>query len=38
MRDYHYERHMRIGNFEGRDSGNNNLNAPRTGPSVDENL
>ena len=31
MRDCHYERHMRIGNFEGRDSGNSNLNAPRTG-------
>ena len=38
MRDYHFERHMRIGKFEGRDSGNNYLNAPRTGQSVEENL
>ena len=30
MRDRHYERHTRIGNFEWRDSGNNNLNAPLT--------
>ena len=38
MRDYCYERDTRIGSFEGRDSGNNLLNEPRTGKSVDVNL
>ena len=38
MRDCFYEQDMGIGNFEERDSGNNHLNEPRTGISVDENL
>ena len=38
MRDCYYERDSGIGVFEERDSGNNHLNEPRTGMSVDENL
>ena len=38
MRDSYYERDTRIGDFEERDSGNNHLNEPRTGMSVEENL
>ena len=38
MRDCCYERDKGIGDFEGRDSGNNHLNEPRTGNSVDANL
>ena len=38
MRDCSYERDTGIGNFEERDSGNNHLNEPRTGMSVDEDL
>ena len=38
MRDCYYERDTRIGGFEGQDSGNNPLNEPRTGKSVDVNL
>lgn len=37
MRDCCYEQDKGIGDFEGRDSGNN-LNEPRTGKSVDANL
>ena len=37
MRDCYYERDTGIGDFEVRDSGNNHLNEPRTGMSVDEN-
>ena len=38
MRDFCYERDKGIGDFEGWDSGNNHLNEPRTGKSVDANL
>ena len=38
MRDCSYERDTGIGNFEERDLGNNHLNEPRTGMSVDEDL
>ena len=36
MRDCYHERDSVIGDFEERDSGNNHLNEPRTGMSVDE--
>ena len=40
MRDCYYEQNMGISDFddEERDSGNNLLNEPRTGMSVDENF
>ena len=38
MWDSWYERDTGMGDFEERDSGNNHLNKPRTGMSVDENL
>ena len=38
MRDSYYERETGIGDFEEQDSGNNHLNEPRTGMSVEENL
>ena len=38
MRDCYHERDWGIGHFEERDSGNNHLNEPKTGMSVDENL
>ena len=38
MWDCYHERDSGIGDFEERDSGNNHLNEPRTGTSVDENL
>ena len=38
MRDCSCERDTGIGNFEERDSGNNHLDEPRTGMSVDEDL
>ena len=38
MRDCFHERDLGIGDFEERDSGNNHLNEPRTGMSVDEDL
>ena len=38
MRDCYYEQNTGISDFEERDSGNNHLNEPRTGMSVDENL
>ena len=38
MWDYCHERDSEIGDFEEQDSGNNHLNEPRTGMSVDENL
>ena len=38
MWDCCHERDSGIGVFEERDSGNNHLNEPRTGMSVDENL
>ena len=37
MRDGYYERDSGIGDFEGQDSGNNHLNEPRAGKSVDAN-
>ena len=36
--DCYYERDTGIGDFEERDSGNNHLNEPRTGMSVNESL
>ena len=38
MWDSYYEWDTGIGDFEERDSGNNHLNEPRTGMSVEENL
>ena len=38
MQDCYHERDSGIGDFEERDSGNNHLNKPRTGMSVDKNL
>ena len=38
MRDGYYERDSGIGDFEGQDSGNNHLNEPRAGKSVDANF
>ena len=38
MRDCYYERDTVFDDFKERDSGNNHLNEPRTGMSVDENL
>ena len=38
MRDGYYERDSGIGDFEGQDSGNNHLNEPRAGESVDANF
>ena len=38
MWDCSYEQDTGIGNFEERDSGNNHLNEPRTGMSVDKDL
>ena len=38
MRDWYHGRNTGIGDFKGRDSGNNHLNEARTGMSVDENL
>ena len=38
MRDCYHERDSGIVDFEERDSGNNHLNEPKTGMSVDENL
>ena len=38
MRDCYYEWNTGISDFEERNSGNNHLNEPRTGMSVDENL
>ena len=37
MRDCYYEQNTGISDFDD-DSGNNHLNEPRTGMSVDENL
>ena len=38
MQDCYYERDTEMGDSEEQDSGNNHLNEPRTGMSVDENL
>ena len=38
MRDCYYERDMGICDSEEQDSGNNHLNKPSTGMSVDENF
>ena len=38
MWDCYHKRDSVIDDFEERDSGNNHLNEPRTGMSVDENL
>ena len=38
MQDCYYERDTEIGDSEEQDSGNNHLNEPRTGMSVDENF
>ena len=38
MRDCYYEWNTGIGDSEEQDSGNNHLNEPSTGMSVDENL
>ena len=38
MRDCYHEWDSEIGAFKERDSGNNHLNKPRTGMSVDENF
>ena len=38
MRGCYYEWNTGIGDSEEQDSGNNHLNEPRTGMSVDENL
>ena len=37
MRNGYYERDSGIGDFKGQDSGNNHLNEPRAGKSVDAN-
>ena len=38
MRDGYYERDSGIGDFKGQDPGNNHLNEPRAGKSVDANF